>query len=44
MRDEKTSRTLVGKPEGKDHLEDLGSGWAVSIHMDLKEVEQGCMN
>jgi hypothetical protein len=24
MRDEKTSRTLVGKPDMKDHLEDLG--------------------
>ena len=24
MRDEKTSQTLVGKPEGKDHLENLG--------------------
>jgi hypothetical protein len=41
MRDEKTSRTLVGKQEGKDHLEDLGMDGQLVFIWTLKNLNVG---
>jgi len=41
MRDEKASQTLVGKPEGKDHLEDLGMDGQLVFIWTLKKSNEG---
>jgi hypothetical protein len=41
MRDEKTSRTLVGKPEEIDHLEDLGIDGQLVFIWILKKSNEG---
>jgi hypothetical protein len=41
MRNEKTSQTLVGKPERKDHLEDLGMAGQLVFIWTLKKSNEG---
>lgn len=41
MRDEKTSQTLVGKPEGKDCLEGLGMDEELVFIWTLKKSNKG---
>jgi hypothetical protein len=38
MEDRSTYRVFVGRPEGKDHLEDFRRRWEDNIKMDLQEV------
>jgi len=41
MRDEKTSRALVRKSQGKDHLEDLGMDGQLLFIWTLKKSKEG---
>jgi hypothetical protein len=36
--DEKCVQILIGKPEGKCYLEDLGIGGSIILKMDLRSV------
>jgi hypothetical protein len=41
-RGKKVYRVLVGRPEGKKHLQDLGVGGRMGIRIDLRETGWGC--
>lgn len=36
-----TSRILVGEPEGRNFLEDLGVGWKIIFKLDVKDDRKG---